>query len=243
MIELRDLVYRDILHEVSARCATHGVTGIVGPNGAGKTTLLRCITGALVPTSGEVLIDGNPARKLRPRALAEHIAVVSQEHPGQLELSVAEMVALGRLPYRESVRRTEQCVAEALKQVGLTAYARRKMSALSGGERQRAMIARALAQQPRHLLLDEPGNHLDIRHQLDLFRLLRDYPGGVVIVLHDLNQALAYCEEVLVLDRGHLVASGPPDEVLTPEILEPLYSVGVERTGDHLTFTRRETPS
>lgn len=243
MIELDSVGYRDILDGASARLSPDAITGIVGPNGAGKTTLLRCITGALTPTSGEVRIDATAVPRLRPRALARQIAVVSQEQPGQLELSVAELVALGRLPYRESTSETEKVVAGALEQVGMSGLARRKLSELSGGERQRAMIARALAQRPRHLLLDEPGNHLDIHHQLDLFQLVRDYPGGVVIVLHDLNQALAYCDEVLVLGGGRLVAFGPPEDVLTPEVLEPLYRVRVERAQNHLTFTRKDSPT
>lgn len=242
MIELYNLEYRDIVHNITAQLG-RGITGVVGPNGAGKTTLMRCITGAIVPTRGEVRIDGRAVTNLRPRALAERVAVVSQDQPGQLELSVAELVALGRLPYRERAQRTEEFVTEALRDVGLIDLARRKMSELSGGERQRAMIARALAQHPSHLLLDEPGNHLDIRHQLDLFHILQDYPGGVVIVMHDLNQALTYCDNVLVLERGRLAAAGPPAEVLTAEVLEPLYRVHISRTGKHLNFTRKDTPA
>ncbi|MCT1413144.1 ABC transporter ATP-binding protein [Corynebacterium sanguinis] len=242
MIEARGIEYRSILRGVDVECADRSVTGIVGPNGAGKTTLLKCLFGALTPTAGRVRIDATDLNTLSPRELARRVAVVSQEPSFNDRLSVAELVSLGRLPHRDRRGRGVEEVATALEKVGLLGLAHRPLDQLSGGERQRAMIARALAQRPRYLLLDEPGNHLDIHHQLDLFHILREFDGGAVVVLHDLNHALDYCDEVYVLASGRVAAAGAPREVLVPEVLEPIYNVRVHRAGNHVTFTREEQP-
>ncbi|AWB84281.1 ABC transporter ATP-binding protein [Corynebacterium liangguodongii] len=240
MIEARGIEYRSILRGVDAQFADRGVTGIIGPNGAGKTTLLKCLFGALTPTAGRVRIDATDLATLSPRDLARSVAVVSQEPSFNDRMSVAELVSLGRLPHRDRRGRGEEEIATALEKVGLLGLAHRPIAQLSGGERQRVMIARALAQRPRYLLLDEPGNHLDIHHQLDLFYILGEFDGGAVVVLHDLNQALAYCDVVYVLDGGRVAAAGAPREVLVPEVLEPIYNVRVHRAGDLFAFTREE---
>ena len=139
---------------------------------------------------------------------------------------------LGRLPHQgftaQATSTDRRIVVDALESVGLTDLASRDVAVLSGGERQRALIARALAQQTRHVLLDEPTNHLDIRFQQEVLELVSGLPGAAV-VLHDLNLAARYCDRIVVLERGRVVASGRPEEVLTPEVLEPVYGVRVKR--------------
>ncbi|WP_018298108.1 ABC transporter ATP-binding protein [Corynebacterium lubricantis] len=235
MITTRDLSFKSILHGIDLDIPDHGITGLVGPNGSGKTTLLRCLFGALQPTAGEVLINGSLLKKLSARDIAKSLSVVSQDNDEPPQMTVAEVVRLGRLPHRDN---NETKVLEALEQVGLTELATRFLPTLSGGERQRAMIARAFAQDTPHMLLDEPTNHLDIRYTLDVFHSISHYQGSVTVVLHDLNAALEYCDHVYLLNYGKIVASGPPDQVLVPAILEPVYNVAVTRTRDHLQFER-----
>lgn len=218
---------------VSLTVPDEGVLGLVGPNGSGKTTMLRTLYGAVTPTSGRVLLDGSPLPDLRRRDIATEITVVTQEHAdGGTPVSVAELVMLGRLPHQgftaQATSTDRRIVVDALESVGLTDLASRDVAVLSGGERQRALIARALAQQTRHVLLDEPTNHLDVRFQQEVLELVSGLPGAAV-VLHDLNLAARYCDRIVVLDGGRVVASGTPSEVLTPEILEPVYGVRVKR--------------
>jgi iron complex transport system ATP-binding protein len=221
--------------------ARHGrVLGLIGPNGAGKSTLLRLLYGALTSPHGRVTIDDVDLARLGARETARQIAVVVQESGTDSSLSVAEMVLIGRSPHLGGWGRAsahdEQVAATALAQVGATHLARRPFAALSGGERQRVLIARALAQEATHLLLDEPTNHLDIRFQHEVLgvvaSLAHDLGCSVVVVLHDLNLAARYCDDLVLLGQGAVVAAGPASEVLTPEHLEPVYGIGVERVED-----------
>lgn len=235
MISVRELSFHHILQNISLEIPDDGVTGLVGPNGSGKTTLLRCLFGANRPTAGSIHIDGEPLRKMPARVVATKLAVVSQEPGEPPEMTVAETVRLGQLPGGQT---DDQAILEALRRVGMEELAKRPMTKLSGGERQRAMIARAFVQGAQHLLLDEPTNHLDVHHQLEIFSQLLSRRASTVVVLHDLNHALEYCDRVHLLDEGRLVASGSPDDVLTPELLEPIYRVRVIKTRNHLHFER-----
>ncbi|MFB8003313.1 ABC transporter ATP-binding protein [Nocardia sp. NPDC056000] len=212
---------------------TGSTVGLIGPNGSGKSTLLRVIYRALRPRTGTVLIDGTPVSDLRGRQLAARLAVVTQENHVQTPLTVTDMVMLGRAPWAGPVRgysqADHQVAAAALHRVGARELAERAFATLSGGERQRVLIARALAQQADHLLLDEPTNHLDIHYQHELLSLLAELAATTVIVLHDLNLAARYCDRIVLLDSGRVVAAGAVDDVLTPRILEPVYGVRVQR--------------
>lgn len=210
-----------------------GTVGLVGPNGSGKTTLLRTLYGSLQPDAGTVTVNQRPLHKVARKTLSKTLAVVAQEHASDLPMVVADLVMLGRMPHQGLTSRPssldEQIVEEALRQVGVFHLAGRNFSDLSGGERQRVLIARALTQEATHILLDEPTNHLDIRFQHDVLALLADLPTSCVVVLHDLNLAARYCDHVLVLQDGAVVAQGAPAEVFTPEILEPIYGIEVRR--------------
>jgi iron complex transport system ATP-binding protein len=209
------------------------MVGLIGPNGSGKTTFLRTLYAALRPRAGLVTIDDEPVATLRGAELARRIAVVAQETPSDLPVTVADMVLLGRAPHRSALaalsREDHRAAAAALTRVGARQLADRRYATLSGGEKQRVLVARTLAQQADHLLLDEPTNHLDIGYQHELLRMVGQLGVTTVIVLHDLNLAARYCTKLVLLDAGRVVVAGTPDEVLTPDTLRRVYGVHVER--------------
>lgn len=222
---VRDTV---IVDGISARVVPGSTLGLLGPNGSGKSSLLRLLAGLRRPSSGMVLLDETDLAGLRRREVARRIAVVEQEVSTDVDLTVAEVVALGRTPHRgvwDTGSDGASAIAEALERTGLTELAHRRWHSLSGGERQRTQIARALAQEPSELLLDEPTNHLDIAHQLDLLGLVRRLPVTSVVALHDLNLAAAFCDSLLMLVGGKVVAAGPPSAVLTEELVRGVYGV------------------
>jgi iron complex transport system ATP-binding protein len=222
---------RDALRGVSAevRAGQHWV--LLGPNGSGKSTFLRCTLGRLVPTRGRVEVLGRPRGEWRPRELARRVAVVAQEEALAFPLTVREVVAMGRYPHLGPWRRPgpadREAVDDALARCDLLALAHRTVDALSGGERQRVRIARALAQRPEVLVLDEPTTHLDVRHGMEILELVRRLARAdgltVVTVTHDLNLAARHADRVALLADGTLVTDGPPTEVLTPERLHEVF--------------------
>lgn len=205
------------------------IAGLVGPNGSGKSSLLRTVYRHLRPSAGRVLLAGRDLADLRPAQSARHIGALPQERGGDFELSVREVVAMGRTPYKRAFAaddaEDQRITAEALTRVGMAEAADRRFTRLSGGERQRVLLARALAQQPDVLVLDEPTNHLDVRHQVELLALLREQRRTTLVALHDLNAAASVCDRLHVLHRGALVASGTPREVLTAELLAAVFGV------------------
>ncbi|GGZ23850.1 ABC transporter ATP-binding protein [Streptomyces nitrosporeus] len=213
-----------------------GTMGLLGPNGSGKSTLLRIMAGVLTPHTGRVTLDGRPLTATGRRTVARRVAVVGQHADTQAELSVLDVVRLGRIPHRRAWSapgpEDEAAVQEALEATGLTGRTGQSWHTLSGGERQRVQIARALAQRPRELLLDEPTNHLDIQHQLELLSLVSALPVTSVIALHDLNLAAMFCDRVTVLARGRVVAAGAPAQVITEELIADVYRVRAVVTPD-----------
>ncbi|NJP99626.1 ABC transporter ATP-binding protein [Streptomyces zingiberis] len=225
---------RTVVDGITLTLSPGETLGLLGPNGSGKSTLLRLLAGVLAPGAGVVRLDGRPLPEIGRRAAARRIATVEQHTDTRTELTVRDVVALGRLPHRRAwtpgTAADENAVTEALRRTGLTGRAGQSWHTLSGGERQRTQIARALAQEPRELLLDEPTNHLDIQHQLDLLDLVAGLPVTTVIALHDLNLAAMYCDRLLVLRDGRAVTEGTPAEVLTPALIERVYGVRSEVT-------------
>ena len=223
---------RTILDGVALTGPAGGITGVLGPNGSGKSSLLRTLVGALDPGAGTWLLDGTDLRRLSRRDRARRLALVEQESAADVALVVRDVVLLGRTPHRSrwSVenRHDDELARRALERCGASHLADREIATLSGGERQRVHLARALAQEPRLLLLDEPTNHLDVAAQLALLELVAGLGVTSVVVLHDLNQALRWCDHVVVLDQGRVVASGDPARVLTPALIEAVYGVAAE---------------
>lgn len=208
------------------------VTGLVGPNGAGKSTLISAIVGIERAEAGALTFEGADLTAMGRRERAVLCAYVEQAASTEERLSVADVVALGRIPHVSAWvglgGDDEAVVAAALEKVDMAGFAQRQFNTLSGGEQQRVHIARALAQEPRLLVLDEPTSHLDIRAQLQVLRLLGDLAregGTVLLALHDLNLALRFCDWLVVLEAGRLVAEGRPGEVLDEELLAQVYGV------------------
>ncbi|WP_110239717.1 ABC transporter ATP-binding protein [Nocardioides gilvus] len=225
-----------------------GVIALVGPNGAGKSSLLRLMSGTMAgpkgATAGRVVLDGVDLLSLKRRERARQLALVEQELRAEFSLTVRQVVALGRIPHESGwavAGADDGSVDVAMRRAGVLHQSDRLLSTLSGGEQQRVQLARALAQDPRLLLLDEPTNHLDVRAQMDTLGLLREIAAdGVTVVaaLHDLNLAAAYCDHVVVLDRGRVRSVGGVRETLTPEMIEETYGV----SADVLTHPRTGRP-
>lgn len=224
-----------VLTEVCLSMVAGEVLAIIGPNGAGKTTLLRALARLLRPQKGAVLLSGQDLWRLSPRAAARRLALAPQTNGAAWPLTVEQMVSLGRAPHQGwfmplSVA-DRAVVQRALEQTGLGGLSHRPVTKLSGGEQTRAILARALAQEPEVLLLDEPTAHLDLKYQVGILELARELAHqrglAVVVTLHDLNQASQYADRIALLARGRLLATGRPSEVLTPELLEHAYEVPV----------------
>ena len=202
--------------------------GLLGPNGSGKSSLLKLLAGVDRPDGGTVHLDGSPVAAMPRRSVARRVAMVAQHNETDLHITVRDVVRLGRIPYTPMLggdRDGTRIVDAALTATGLDGMSDRHWHTLSGGERQRVQIARALAQEPEHLLLDEPTNHLDIAHQLEILALVRQLDVTTVVALHDLNLAAMFCDHLVVLDGGAVVAAGVPGQVLTEDLIAEVYGV------------------
>ncbi len=235
----RDLSFaydgRMVLHKVSLDLVPGRLIGVIGPNGAGKSTLVRLLSGLLAPATGDVLLDGRPIARWPQRELARRLAVVPQSPNLPEAFTAAEVVLLGRTPYlgllgNESAH-DWQVARQAMERTQTLHIAQRLIGTLSGGERQRVVVARALAQQAPILLLDEPTTHLDVNHQLGLIVLMRHLVAqdglAVLIILHDLNLASVYCDELILLAGGEIIAHGSPQQVLTQARISNAYQADV----------------
>jgi len=239
MLEIKDLVcgYDSfLLKNISFKVNSSELVGIIGPNGSGKTTLIRAITKLVKPKEGKIIYQGKDITKLNFKELAREIAVVSQDAHFPEKIKVKDFVLLGRIPHFKRLQFLEtnkdlEIADEAMRLTGILKIKDRFLKETSGGERQLVLIARALAQEPKLLLLDEPTTHLDITHKikiLDLIkRLNKKYGLTVLIVLHDLNLASQYCDRLILLKEGEIYKIGTPSEVLTYQIIEEVYKTVV----------------
>lgn len=222
-----------VLQDVSFELAPGDFVGVIGPNGCGKSTLIRAVTGVLRLDAGTVDLEGQDVLKMPRREVARRVAVIPQDAGYLFGFTVLEMVMMGRTPHlRRLQRASDRDVAlteKALRQTDMLSLKDRKVTELSGGERQRAVIARALAQEPRLLLLDEPDSHLDIGHQIEIFDLIsalnREQGLTLLCVSHNLNLASAYCRQLMLMQHGRLTGIGSPEEIITPERIYEVYGV------------------
>ncbi|MGL5810525.1 MAG: ABC transporter ATP-binding protein [Nocardioides sp.] len=232
------------LAEVSLALVPGQLTALVGPNGSGKSTLLRLLYGAVTPDSGEVVLDERPLGRWPVRERASRIAVVAQESPSEIDLTVAEYAGLGlmvrRRPLAGRLSGDLAAVRSALRAVNAEGFESRSLASLSGGERQRVHLARAIVQRADHLLLDEPTNHLDVRHQHEVLNLVAGLGFTSLVVLHDLNLAARYADRILLLHQGRVVIDGPPAQACAPPLVERVYGVRCalvpDRVPPHLVF-------
>jgi iron complex transport system ATP-binding protein len=225
---------RRVLSDVSVELFAGEALVVVGPNAAGKSTLVRALAGLLEAAAGEVRLCGRPLAEWPRDARARLLALATSEEEGPDALRVAERVALGRYPHRGPFRPLDStdhaAVARALEQTGIAPLAERRLGTLSAGERQLATLARGLAQEPRVLLLDEPAAHLDIGHQLQLFRTLDDVRRcgvGVLAVVHDLARAAQWADRMLLVADGRIAAEGAPGTVLASEAASLAFGVRI----------------
>ncbi len=224
-----------VLRDVDLSVAQSEIVALIGPNGCGKTTLLRAITGVAAIRGGAIAIDGDDVQSMRPSTIARRVAVVPQAAALPGGFTAFEVALMGRTPHlrllQSESRRDLAIVQAAMERADCWDLRQRPVDELSGGERQRIVIARALTQEPELLLLDEPTSHLDPRHQVEAFRLLRELCQerqlAVVAVVHDLTLAALFADRIAMLSGGRIVASGAPGDVLSEEIVEHVYGLPV----------------
>lgn len=218
-----------IVDDVSLNVSQGQTLGLLGPNGSGKSSLLRILAGLRRPDSGSVLLDGTDIARMGKKQVARRVAFVEQHGATDANIRVEDVVKLGRTPHHSPFSSwtvaDDRIVTEALERVEMADRRSQGWQSLSGGERQRVHIARALAQSPVEILLDEPTNHLDIHHQIQLMRLISTLPVTSIVALHDLNHAAMFCDSLIIMQHGRIVASGTPDEVLTESLLMDVFQV------------------
>ncbi len=223
------------LDNVSIDMSSKRMYGIVGPNGSGKSTLLRIMAGITVPEGGQVSVKGKELKDYSRRAFARNVAFLPQSPSPSFDLSVRDVVSLGRYPHQSGLglisREDERVIKRTLKETECEHFADRLFSTLSGGEKQRVMVAGVLAQEPSAVLLDEPGASLDLHHKSHIFDLLWSLSRSgltVVVVTHDLNLAGEYCDELILISSGRVARSGCPEEVMDAGLLSEVYGADLQ---------------
>ncbi len=248
MITVEDLTVelgdQQVLNGLSLSVADGAMVGLVGPNGAGKTTLLRTIDGYLPATAGHISIHGDAIEELSTAERGRQVGVVPQGETITFELAVETVVEMGRYPYLGRVGTPtpadRTAVETALQRTETAAFRDRSITDLSGGQRRRVLIARALAQEPSVLLLDEPTADLDINHQISILSLVRELAAdgkSVMIAIHDLDLAARFCDRLVLLVDGTIQARGPPSAVLTADHLRAAFDIDVTVKTDPVTGT------
>ena len=239
-----------VLKEASLEAEKGEFFGIIGPNGSGKTTLLRCISGIIKPEAGRVVMGDEDISKLGKRELARDMATVSQDQRSGLAFTALEVVMMGRVPhlgrFQIEGKKDLDIAVHAMELTNSAQFADRPINELSGGERQRVFIARALAQEPRLMLLDEPTANLDISYQLEILNLIKEMSKSekltAMVAIHDLNLAAQYCDRMALIRQGEILSIGTPEAVLTPEHIKKAFGVDVAVKRHEITSSIYVTP-
>lgn len=238
-MEIKHLTFsygeHNVLDDASLTFKENAITTLLGANGSGKTTLFNLCTKNLIPDRGIILLDRKNIFNINQRKFAEQVAIVHQQNRIMGDITVRQLVSYGRTPYMKFMRgcseEDNEAIDWAIEVTGLEDFRDRPLASLSGGQKQRVWIAMSLAQKSRFLFLDEPTTYLDIKYQIEILELIRsinrDFKITVIMVLHDINQALKYSDDVVGLKDGHIVFSGHPDEVITDESVSNLYDIGL----------------
>lgn len=237
-MELEDVIVshdnsRNHLDGVTTAIEKGKITTIIGPNGCGKSTLLSVLSRNNLPKSGHATLENKDLLNYKPKDFAKKLAIVYQQNEVPKDLTIEKLVSFGRMPYQTLLKRDQQederVIEWALSSTNLLEKRQGDLEALSGGERQRVWIAMALAQQSEILCLDEPTTYLDIYYQIELLELVRAlneaYGLTIVMVLHDINQAIRYSDHIIMMKEGHIVAEGAPRDVITKEVIKEVYGV------------------
>lgn len=218
-----------IVNHVSLKVSRGETVGLLGPNGCGKSSLLRILAGLRRPDAGCVTLDGQDIARIAKKQLARRVAFVEQHGMTDANMRARDVVKLGRIPHHSPFSnwsaQDDEIVTAALQRVDMLDHSEQGWLSLSGGERQRVHIARALAQTPTEILLDEPTNHLDIHHQMQLMQLISELPVTSIVAIHDLNHASMFCDSLIVMQQGQIVATGTPQEILSEELLWDVFRV------------------
>lgn len=218
-----------IVNDVSLNVSRGETVGLLGPNGCGKSSLLRILAGLRRPDAGCVKLDGQDISRVAKKQLARRVAFVEQHGMTDANMRVRDVVKLGRIPHHSPFSNwsahDDQTVTAALQRVDMLEKSAQGWQSLSGGERQRVQIARALAQTPSEILLDEPTNHLDIHHQMQLMQLISELPVTSIVAIHDLNHAAMFCDSLIVMQNGQIIATGTPEDILSEELLWEVFRV------------------
>ena len=220
---------RQILHDINVSVPVGKITTLIGPNGCGKSTLLKHLSKSIASKEC-ITINDEPLEVIDSSRFAKTVAILSQMHDAMIDdFLVKDIVLMGRYPHKTRFGNyTKQDIAIAqsyMEHIGITHLANEQVQHLSGGELQRAFIAKALTQEPTILLLDEPTNHLDLKYKLALMKELQHFEGTVIVVLHDIQLAATYCDNIVLMNKGGIIKTGTPQEVLTPELLEPVFEI------------------
>lgn len=224
-----------VLHNISCNLAHGKMTTFIGANGSGKTTLLRILSRSLMPGDGEVLLEGKRISQYKAKQYARLVAMVHQKNHAPADLTVRSLVSYGRIPYSGVfgglTTKDKEKIQWAMQATEIESLAMRPIGTLSGGQRQRAFISMALAQDTQVLLLDEATTYLDLRYQVELLRLLRrlneTFGITIIMVLHDINQAIAYSDEIVALKQGEIILQGKPNEVISSKTIEDIYAIAL----------------
>ncbi|GHU64350.1 ABC transporter ATP-binding protein [Clostridia bacterium] len=243
MMEVRDLSFaygdQPVLRDMNFAVPAGKITTVLGANGSGKSTLFHLMTKNLKARSGSILLEGQTIEEIKLLDFARRVAIVGQSNTAPGDIKVEELVSYGRTPFRSFSQRfrtrseeDERLISRAMEIADVEKYRDRQVGTLSGGQKQRVWIAMALAQNTKLLFLDEPTAFLDIRYQVRILKLIRrlnrEYGVTVMMVLHDMNQAIRYSDSILGLKDGAIVCAGPPDEVFTSDMIEKIYGIRLE---------------
>lgn len=220
---------KSVLHDITVQFPENKITAIIGPNGCGKSTLLKHLSKS-IHSKDSITLNGEPLESINSSRFAKSVAILSQMHDAMIDdFLVKDIVLMGRYPHKTRFGNyTKQDVSIAqsyMEHIGITHLADEQVQHLSGGELQRAFIAKALTQEPTILLLDEPTNHLDLKYKLALMKELQHFEGTVIVVLHDIQLAATYCDNIVLMNKGGIIKTGTPQEVLTPELLAPVFEI------------------
>lgn len=235
-LELKDVSIsigkKNIVEDICLKVADNSFVALLGPNGSGKSTLLKSVYRVLSYEKGIILLDNNSMKDVASRYIAKNMSVVSQFQNNNFDFSVLEVVLMGRTPHLKSMEREREkdfkIVEEALFKTGMYSYKERLISSLSGGELQRVVLARAIAQDPSLMILDEPSNHLDIKYQLEILAILKELNLNVLTALHDVSLAAQFCDYIYFIKDGKINFHGKAEDVINKENIKYIYGVDCE---------------